>query len=330
MTRRTSFAQIKVRCFESADEFHELKGYREGNPLTRQSYRALVGYYNLAEKQFCCLEKENGNRCRHEHSKGWVVEKDDGTHTLLGKDCANEKFGADPRLIKDIQNYKNAIRQHERQEKLLSHLGKRTERTMVLRKLRTDLEAMHIRISDFLINLGPGISKRLLNMARSRVADVVVTAVRYREYVENGRKKTERSAFQHRLGMLNALMVVTKDSYVPTFISINNLLGAFDAAARLGDRPKRNEMDAVVAQLDDFDRVMKEGNSLLGAEAQFMSNNMELLCYLVDDRAERYKCARVAMRQSGLEGGKDQAKTWLNNREAELRTKLGIDQLEIY
>jgi len=188
---------------------------------------------------------------------------------------------------------------------------------------------MYARMTEFLGDLGPAITHRLQNMQRSRSGEVFVTGVRYREYVENGHQKKERSAFQHRLGILKGLAVVSKESYTPIYIAINNLLAAFDAASKLQDHPKKGEVDALAGQLDDFDRVISQGRLLRDGESQFMGNSMELLCYLVDDRAERYKCARVAMRQSGLDGGKDHAKTWLGNREAELRATLNVDQIEI-
>lgn len=324
-----SGANITVRCFESADEIRELKGYCEDNPLTKQTYRRLIGYYNLNEKLHCCLEKANGNLCRHEHGKGWVVEKQDGTFTLLGKDCANDKFGADPRLIKDIQHAMNTIKRQARLEKILIHLEKRAERTQALNELRANLDGLYSRAQAFLVEAGPQTSRRLLDMHRSRSPDVVVTMVKYREYVEHGQTKQERSIFQHRLGALSGLAILARESYTPIYIAIGNILAAFIAAASLSDRPKKGEIDALVGRLDDFDRVTAQGRALLWNETQFLENKQELLCFLVDDRAERYKCARTAMHQLGIQGGKDQAKAWLSKCEEGLLASLGADRLEI-
>jgi hypothetical protein len=329
MKRTASAVDLAVRCFESAEEIRELATYKEGNPLTKQSYSRLLGYYNLPVKLHCCLEKANGNLCKHEHGKGWVVEKLDGTCTLLGKDCANDKFGADPRLIKDILNYTNAIKRQARLTKVLVHLEKRVERTRALSELQSALDGLSSRVLDFLGQLGPRTTRRLQDMYRSRSAEVVVTVVRYREYEERGQTRRERSTFQHRLGALNGLAVVSRESYTPVYVAISNILLAFDAASKLSDRPKKGEVDALAGQLDDFERVMAQGRALLDCEAQFKANNMEFFCFLVDDRAERYKCARLAMHQAGVPGGKDNAKVWLSNRELDLRTHLNVDAIEI-
>ncbi len=122
---------------------------------------------------------------------------------------------------------------------------------------------------------------------------------------------------------------MSKDSYVPIYIAINNILLAFDAASKLSDRPKKGEIDALAGQLDDFERVLKSGRALLDCEVLFKANNMELFCFLVDDRAERYKCARLAMHQAGIAGGKDNAKLWLSRKELEMRTHLNVDAIEI-
>ena len=54
------------------------------------------------EKVFCCVEKAKGQLYKHEHGKGWVAKKTDGTLTIMGNDCANDKFGADSKIFQDI------------------------------------------------------------------------------------------------------------------------------------------------------------------------------------------------------------------------------------
>lgn len=318
-----------IRSFESLEEILELEPYRENNPLTKQSYHRLIGYYHLPVKIYCCLEKANGNLCKHEHGKGWVVEKTDGTYTLLGKDCANDKFGVDSKVIQDIRRAKNTISRQARLAKILKHLENQAQRTRELHEMHDALTALYARVQAFLNEVGPHTSRSLLDMHRSRSPQVVITAVKYREAIEDGRRRTERSAFKHRLGTLNGLAILARDSYTPIHVAINNVLAAFSAAAALEERPKRGEVDALASRLDEFDRVMNEGRALLACEEQFFANDMELLCFLVDDRAERYKCARRAIHQRGIAGGKDQAKVWLANREAALRKQLNVDQIEI-
>ncbi|RJG02425.1 hypothetical protein [Noviherbaspirillum sedimenti] len=95
-------------------------------------------------------------------------------------------------------------------------------------------------------------SRRLLEMHRSRSADVVVTAVKYREYVEHGRTKQERSTFQHRLGTLKGLAILARESYTTVYIAIGNILAAFDAASNLSERPKKGEIDALAGRLSEL------------------------------------------------------------------------------
>lgn len=329
MAKSSSAADIVVRCFESEEEIYDFLDGDLANPLTKQSYKGLVGYYNLPTKLHCCVAKENGNLCLHEHGKGWVVEKIDGTYTLMGKDCANDKYGADSKLIKDIVHYKNAIRRQARLEKVIKHLEKRLEREKALTELRTQLDALYSRVQQFVSELGPQTGRRLQDMYRSGSTQVIVNAVKYREYEEDGRSKKERSAFQHRLGVLNGLAVVARESYTPIHIAITNILHAFEAAASLGAQPQKGEVDALASRLDDFDRIIGQGQALLGAEAQFLGNNMELLCFVDDERADRYKCARLAMHQKGIAGNKDVAKTWLSKLETDLKQQLGVNNIEI-
>ena len=119
-------------------------------------------------------------------------------------------------------------------------------RTQSLHELQGQLDALHSRVQKFLSELGSQTGRRLQDMYRSRSTQVVVTAVRLREYEEHDRVKKERSAFQHRLGTLNGLAVVARESYTPIYIAITNILGAFEAAASARHHRRQGRRESMV------------------------------------------------------------------------------------
>lgn len=325
----SSFNSVMVTCFESIGEIRALDNFRENNPLTMQSYDSLIGYYSLPEKVCCCVEKANGQLCKHEHGKGWVAKKVDGTLTIMGKDCANDKFGADSKLFQDIGHMQNALRRQARTAKIHVHLEHRNERERTLKALRQVLDDIRARIVTLFDDMGPKTAKCLLDMARRRNGDVVVVGVKYRDYVENGHPKRERSTVRHRLGTLKGLDALPRETFTPIYVAIANILDAFEAAAGLNERPSKGVINALAGRLDQYDHVLRQVDELVEQEAKFSGNSMLLLCFLVDDRAERSKCARKAMHQAGINGGRDYAKSWLVEQEVQLAAQLGVGKIEI-
>lgn len=320
---------VVLTYFESIDEIRALDFFHENNPLSQQTYECLVGYYKLREKVYCCVEKANGQLCKHEHGKGWVAKKTDGTLTIMGNDCANDKFGADSKIFQDISHAENTLRRQTRLAKILTHLEHRDERENTLKTLKQSLDDLRGRISTLFEEVGPKTTKRLLDMARSRKADVLVLGVKYRTYVEDGHTKKERSTVHHRVGTLKGLDVLSKETCTPIYVAIANVLDAFEAAANLGERPNKGVIDALAVRLDQYDQIVRQVEALLKQEVQFNDNAMLLLCFLVDDRTERSHYARKAMHQAGIAGGRDHAKSWLADQEAQLTGQLGVDKIEI-
>lgn len=318
-----------VTCFDSLAEIQTLENFREGNPVNSTSYAGIVGHYSLPERLFCCVEKSNGQLCRHEHGNGWVVRKIDGSLTIMGKDCANDKFGTDSRIFKDINHAQNALRRQARLSKLHEHLALRDDRERDLKVQRQTLDAMRARTKAYLEELGPKVTQRLLGMARSRNGDVVVLGVKFRDYIEDGKPKKERSTVNHRLGTLAGLSCLSQEAYAPLYATIAAILDAFVDAGNLGETPRKGVVNALARRLDQYHQLVREVEALLVEETQLHSNQKLLLCFLVGDLSERARCARSAMHQAEVPGGRDQAKEWLNNQESLLAAGLGMHKIEI-
>lgn len=258
-----------------------------------------------------------------------MVRKIDGSLTIMGKDCANDKFGADSKIFQDINYVRNALRRQERLSKIAIHLAVREQRVRDLQLQRQALDAMRLRTKAFLDELGPKVTQRLLGMARSRNGDVVVTGVKCRDDPNNPKNKKERSTVRHRVGTLAGLSCLSQDTYAPLYTAITSTLDAYDIAANLGEKPGKGIVDALATRLDQYGPLVRGVLALAQEETRLLANQMLLLCFLVDDRAERSRCARKAMHQAEIPGGRDHAKNWLTEQEGLLAVQLGMQRIEI-
>jgi hypothetical protein len=107
--------------FATFEEIADLPVFLRDNPLTQENYKQIVGWYRLLEKRCCCVQRASGALCATPHNHGWVARLRDGSITILGGDCAKEKFGADSTVFRDIglaQNIKKAKEREERVDRL--------------------------------------------------------------------------------------------------------------------------------------------------------------------------------------------------------------------
>ena len=67
--------------------------------LPLDQFKDLVGDYMLPKQEWvrCQLVDEHG-RCNEEHGHGWLAERMDRTVVFMGHNCAELRFGSDPRF----------------------------------------------------------------------------------------------------------------------------------------------------------------------------------------------------------------------------------------
>lgn len=326
----TSSQTLEVRSFLSMQEIQELDGFVENNPVSKLNYKRLIGDYHFGEEICCCFQKASGKLCGEEHKKGWVVELADATISVIGNVCAEDKFGADSRLIQDRARYNNEKRRRERLAVLQQQVAEKPQRLEQLASLRILVRELEARIKEFMEPIGPIVTRRLRDMARTGRSEVFVTAVKYRSAVnKKGELESERSIFQERLGAFAGMELTAYGAFYSVYESINDIVRAYDNAENIELNLRKKEVDLLANRLNQYDRILGEGNRLLGLESAFQRNNWLLLCFLTDDKSERYKVAKIAMRQAGKSGGKEDAKEWLAEQEKSLRNRLGADALQI-
>jgi hypothetical protein len=322
---------IEVRTFESMDEVRQcVPNFVEDNPLSKENYKRLLGDYNFAEEVSCCLLKENGKLCREGHKKGWVAELGDGSATIIGNQCAKKKFGAESKFIKDRSRYLNEQRLKRQLSALQCQMDERTTRLERLDDLRIKLQNLERRVSAVTSQLGSLTLWSLQRMHRSGRSEVNIRAVRFRESkAEDGRTTRERSAFSHSLGSLRGLDLVQSESFSTLYRGIKAIDWTYREADKLPTKPKAKEVESLASRLNEYDRIVLDGNRLLALESDFFHNPFLLLCFLSTEKGERSKAAKIAMHQAGLSGSKADAKSWFAEQETALKEQLGVDAIEL-
>lgn len=321
----------EIRTFATMAEIRALEGFKENNGVTKENYERLFGDYDLPEEEAkCCFQKPNGVLCGEDHKWGFVALLKDKSLTIVGNVCVRDRFGEDAAIKKDRTRYLNAKRRQERKARLHELIAGKDTALARLELLKGRLAAIETRVQGFLTNLGDGTVRRLHNMARSANASVSVDAITYKEYIdEEGHKQTERRVSPSRLGSFNGLTVLNDHTFSSVRKDIGDVLRAYARTEVLGDDIKLSELGRITMILGSTDRIAEEIEKLERDVAAFLGNDPILLCFLIDDRTERYKAAKFALELLGETGGKDRAKAWLAEKEQELRKALSADKVSI-
>jgi hypothetical protein len=213
---------IDIRTFESYEQIRsEVAGFIENHPISKLTYARIVGDYNFSDEVRCCFQKENGKLCETEHKRGWVARLEDGTATIIGNHCAEDKFGADSRLISDRARYINEKKRQERLALLQQMLNLKEERFGRLAELRKLVMALENRVKVIIDPLGLFVQRRLKDMIRTGRTEVAITAVKNRPYVdENGRSKIERRTYVQVLGNLAGVELAARGTFAAFYDSI--------------------------------------------------------------------------------------------------------------
>lgn len=321
---------IEIRTFATMDEVRNLPNYREHNGVNTQNYHRIHGDYWFPDEVQCCFKKPNGNLCGENHKSGFVVQLKDGSFTIIGNYCARVQFGADAKFKADRNRYLNEKKRREQLLRLQELLADRDTRLAQLGPLRERCNAVKDRSNQFLAQLGGTTAHRLRTMARTGDPRVIIEGITFKEEVdENGEKIRERRVIPHMLGRLNGLGVFGDRAYSDITSRLGDIRRAYKTAESFNERTKTSDLEAVASVLGDFDRISAEIEVLEHEEKEFRAGSLHLLCFLVDDKAERYKTARMVLEKAGETVGKERAKTWLTELEQQLKQSLGAEKINI-
>jgi len=330
MAEDTKDDLIEIRTFASMEEIRALPNFREQNGVHAENYSRLYGDYWFSDEVKCCFKKPNGHLCGEDHKKGFVVQLKDETITIVGNICARDRFAADARIRTDRNRYINEKRRRHQLQLLEEMLADKEKRLVELDALKARVAAVMERVRKFTDSLGNLTTRKLQDMARTGNSSVSVDAITYKEYTDDeGFKRTERRVAPHRLGGLSGLSIFREHEYLAINSQIADVRDAYRKAETFNENTRTSDLEAVSAALGDCERIALEAEKLEQDENAFFSGDLWLLCFVVDDKAERYKTARIVLERSGEIAGKDRAKSWLAEREQELKQSLGADKIGV-
>jgi hypothetical protein len=315
-----------LRFFPEMAQVRELPGYRPENPVSALNYKMLVGWYDfsvLHGEEKCCRQKDNGNLCHEGHRHGFVALLADDSISIIGNECAKEKFGAQDQIRIDISRLENERKRRERKAALevalQNEVVQRERCTAATKKLRE----VRAQIDQFENSVGKKTFAALRSMAKNGNSTIRVKAKYVREYVEAGQNKSEVTFATHNVGTLKGVNLLLPDVVHSSASKLARFDNIYASARSLGSDAKANALSKISSALSELDMAAQDAQQLGEVAEQFFKSDLTLLCHLTDDKEEKWKAMRFALEAKGDAISKDRVKTLVTEQNSQLKKSLG-------
>lgn len=320
---------VEIRTFNTIAEIEALPGFKKENPVSPKNYKHLLGDYFLSDEVKCCLLKENDKLCNEGHKWGFIAALVDGSITLVGNDCAQNKFSGET-LSADRKKYINEKRHQEGLDRLKGLIAQKDSALNEVSQVKSDLASVQERVHAMRAKLGVQTMRHLESIARTGAYALSVTGVTEKEYIDKkGKKQIERRATRMTLGTIANTSFLLDERYREVLHNLSDVKKAYDEAEKIEQNVSTIKLNALTAKMDIIEKARKNAFQLIEQEQKFSSSDLSLLCYITPDKAERYKSAKFALEQTNQVSGKEKAKEWLTERDRFFRAQLNVTKIEI-
>lgn len=312
-------------------QIRALRGYEEENPVSKQSYKRLIGWYDfplLHGEERCCFQKENGNLCHEGHRHGFVALLSNESISIIGNNCAKQQFNAQDQIRIDVTRLENERRRREKLAALEGALQNEAVQRELSSKSLRELKADRARIKDFETRVGGRIYAAVRDMARNGNNNVRVRAKYVRAYIEKGEAKQEISYSVQIVGVLSGLGSLLTDSIHAAAAKLSDAEKTYAAARQLSTSSKTNEVGKALAAINDLSFAVEEAKSFHQMVEHFFQGDLALLSHLSDDRDDKLKAMRFALENRVGSASNNESKNMIAKQTTELLTRLGASSVK--
>ncbi|MGE8398587.1 MAG: hypothetical protein ACN6NZ_01490 [Burkholderiales bacterium] len=315
-----------MKRFKSRDEVVTLPGFKNEQPISLETYRGLVGWYSLEKKEMrCCSLRSTGTLCRTPHQTGWVARVADGALTIIGGDCAKQKYDADSTIMRDISAAQKSIDEELANERLAELLSDKDRARAEVVEALERLDGRRRALQAFFDAVGRKNQSRLEELARTS-GDVVVEGRTPAELDGEGEAIRDARVVRIMLPAISSIAVCKPSFVAPMADDLRKLRKLYDEANVLIESGGQKERRALGAGLARTESSVAAAEDAVRAIDAFLSSDLTAACFLVNDWKDRTRVGRFALERSGAEGD---PKTWIQKIEAGLRRKYNVTKIVI-
>lgn len=315
-----------MKRFKSRDEVVTLPGFKHEQPISLETYRGLVGWYSLEKKEMrCCSLRNSGALCRTPHQTGWVARVADGALTIIGGDCAKQKYEADSIIMRDISAAQKGIDEQLANERLAELLSDKERARGAVAAALERLDERRRALQGFMEAVGRKNQSRLEELARTS-GDVVVEGRTPAEADSDGKVIKDARIVRITLPPIASITVCRPAYVAPMADDLRKLRKLYDEADALVENGEQKGRRALAAGLSRTGNSISAAEDAVRAIDAFLSCDLTSACFLANDWKDRCLVGKIAVDRLGIGGD---ARAWIQRFEASLRRKHNVTKIVI-
>lgn len=306
--------------------------FKLDEPVNIENYSGLVAEYQVPEDVRCCFQNVTGNLCKQNHRHGFLVKTKSGSLTIVGNDCARERFGAESKIARDVIAFDKEKEFQRKYETLSNFLNQESEITAKFKGYIDTLNVL-IKFNDkFRIALGHPNHNQLIRMDKNSNPNINVTL----GFIKKSKRKDEDETLETniKLGALAGLDSYNSEKVLSLIVELNTTISAFGLATILkskfqeeGVKPSTDRLNAVIHRSNFLTGLENQVKSILASHERFKQNDPILFCYLVQAKRERVKAAHYLSSVTGYLV--NQPNVLLNELDSKIKTDHNADYVSI-
>lgn len=265
-------------------------------PVNVENYISLVAEYQLTEDVKCCFLNATGNLCKQSHRHGFLVKTKTGVLTIVGNDCARERFGAAAKIVRDVIAFDKEKEFQRKYETLSNFLVRESEITESFNGYTKKILEIIQYNNSFKGKLGSSNHRQLMLMEKARDYNIYVML----GFIKRGSKNDDNEVQQTslKLGSLQGLSSYNSEVLLSIIQELSVTINAFGLANTLklkfqddGVKPSTDRLNAVIQRSNFIPSLESHVKELIAEHERFKLNDPKLFCYLVRASKERAKAA---------------------------------------
>lgn len=269
-------------------ELQNIHGFKNDLIITPENFDEVLCDYEIRENDLrCCLIDEKG-RCGQKHYHGYVIRlKDNEGLSIMGKDCAENKFQAHENIMKKINLFQKEQDCATKLDNVLIYVKNYDTYKKKILHIRTLLTQYEKVLLDTELLLGFKIFHILKNRFKIQQHDIKVNAYKY--------NNEDDLVFQaiHTIGKIPDLTFFQDLDTAKYLFKLDKFSEALRDAIRLKNQimsdtpPKSSEINKksgiIISYMKDLDFYFENIQNIIKSHNNFMKIDFKLLCFITSD-----------------------------------------------
>lgn len=246
--------------------------------VNKENFESVIHEYKLPKNKSleCRCNEGFSNYCKQSHQHGYIVILSSGKKSILGNNCAKNKFDKDGAIRKGINSYRNKKAFQEKLGKLYQYKQNSKTYLSQINELKSKVDLIKKELDLFRNTVG---EKVIANITRSSDS-ISIRAIAHTDKVTGEKKQPD---FIHRIGSIKGKRIFQTIFFSKFEYIHQRSIVAFKQLALLDENkdPDIKKINNIQNNLREFNELNPLANQIVNDWTDFKNNDFDVLFFVV-------------------------------------------------